>query len=235
MMKAFTEEKDNIQAAILSNKYQEGIGDPCPCGSDKATVFRCKEDCFETAPLQCQTCIVNHHIRLPFHRIQKWTGEYFKQTSLHDLGARIHLGHSGMPCPNRSSTSTGRPFVVVDRNGFHQFNLEFCHCDKDIPQTEPIQLIRARLFPATLNQPESAFTFQLLDDFHAHTLSSKKSSYTFHDALQKRANAVFPQDVPVSYVMLSGSLQTAYCCVDTICRVQPCRSGLHSPCHCVTF
>ena len=77
--------------------------------------------------------------------------------------------------------------------------------------------------------------FWLLDDFHAHTLSSKKSSYTFHDALQKRANAAFPQDVHVSYVMLSGSLQTAYHCVDTICRVQLCCSGLHSPCCCAMF
>lgn len=115
MMKAFTEEKDRIQAAILSNEFQERIGDPCSCGSDKA-IFRCEEDCFETAPLQCQQCIVNHHTRLPFHRIQEWTGEYFKRTSLHDLGARIFLGHSGMPCPNRSSTSSGRHFVIVDRN-----------------------------------------------------------------------------------------------------------------------
>ena len=208
MMKAFTEEKDNIQAAILSNEYQEGIGDPCSCGSDRA-VFRCEEDCFETVPLQCQMCIVNHHAWLPFHHIQEWTGKYFKRTSLHDLGARLHLGHSGMPCPNRSSISSGRPFVIVDRNGFHQFILEFCHCNKDVPQTEPIQLIRARLFPATLERPESAFTFRLLDDFHAHTLSSKKSSYTFHDALQKRTNATFPQDVPVSYVMSFGNFQAS--------------------------
>ena len=203
MMKAFTEEMDNIQAAILSNEFQDGIGDPCSCGgSDKAN-FRCEEDCFETAPLQCQQCIINLHTRLPFHCIQEWTGEYFKRTSLHDLGARIFLGHSGMPCPNRSSAYTGRPFVIVDRNGFHKFILEFCHCDnlKDVLQTEPIQLIRARLFPATLDQPETAFTFRLLDDFHAHTLSSKKSSYVFHDALQKRTEAAFPQDVPVSYFL----------------------------------
>ena len=142
MMRAFTEQKHNIQAAILSNEYQDGIGDPCPCGSDQA-LFRCKEDCFEMGPLQCQTCIVTHHIRLPFHHIQEWTGKYFKQMSLHDLGARICLGHSGMPCPNRSSTSSGRPFVIVDRNGFHHFIVEFCHCDKDsdVPQTESIQLI----------------------------------------------------------------------------------------------
>ena len=202
-MKAFTEEMDNIQAAILSNEFQDGVGDPCSCGgSDKAN-FRCEEDCFETAPLQCQQCIINLHTQLPFHHIQEWTGEYFKWMSLHDLGARIFLGHSGMPCPNRSSAYTGRPFVIVDRNGFHKFILEFCHCDnlKDVLQTEPIQLIRARLFPATLDQPETAFTFRLLDDFHAHTLSSKKSSYVFHDALQKRTEAAFPQDVPVSYFL----------------------------------
>jgi hypothetical protein len=217
MMKAFTEEKDNIQAAILSNEFQEGIGDPCSCGSDKA-IFRCEEDCFEIAPLQCQQCIVNQHTRLPFHRIQEWTGEYFKRTSLHILGARIFLGHSGMPCPNRSSTSSGRPFVIVDRNGFHNFIIEFCHCDKDVLQTEPIQLIRARLFPATLDQPESAFTFRLLDDFHAHTLSSKKSSYAYHDALQKRTDAAFPQDVPVSLFYFYGNI-FPYRSLDTICGV----------------
>lgn len=175
MMKEFTKEEDNIQAAILFNEYQDGIGDPCNCGSKNA-VLRC-EDCFETAPLQCKHCIVKEHVRNPFHHIQEWTGLYFKRTSLHELGARVYLGHSGLPCPNRSSNSNGRPFVIADNNGFHKTVLEFCHCDKGIDQAEALQLVRARLFPATITQPESAFTFRLLDDFHAHTLSSKKSSY----------------------------------------------------------
>jgi len=150
MMKEFTKEEDNIQAAILFNEYQDGIGDPCNCGSKNA-VLRC-EDCFETAPLQCKHCIVKEHVRNPFHHIQEWTGLYFKRTSLHELGARVYLGHSGLPCPNRSSNSNGRPFVIADNNGFHKTVLEFCHCDKGIDQAEALQLVRARLhnYPARI-------------------------------------------------------------------------------------
>ena len=56
-------------------------------------------------------------------------------------------------------------------------------------------------------QPETVFSFGVLENFHAHTLSSKKSLYDYHDALVKMTDAAFPQAVPVSaFESLSPSL-----------------------------
>lgn len=35
----------------------------------------------------------------PFHRIESWTGGFFKAAWLKDVGIKLHLGHHGQPCP----------------------------------------------------------------------------------------------------------------------------------------
>jgi CxC2 like cysteine cluster associated with KDZ transposases len=52
--------------------------------------------------------------------------------------------------------------------------------------------------PATVDTPETVFTFKMLKDFHAHTLASKKSTYDHYTALQKLTNNAFPAQTPVS-------------------------------------
>ena len=47
-------------------------------------------------------------------------------------------------------------------------------------------------------QPETVFSFGVLENFHMHMLSSKKSLYDYHDALVKMTNAAFPQAILVS-------------------------------------
>ncbi|KJA15195.1 hypothetical protein HYPSUDRAFT_95167, partial [Hypholoma sublateritium FD-334 SS-4] len=71
-----------------------------------------------------------------------------------------------------------------------------CHCDRAASQA--IQLSNEGYFPGTMVQPESVYSFGVLENFHTHTLSSKKVLYDYHDALVKMTNAAFPQDVPVS-------------------------------------
>ena len=85
--------------------------------------------------------------------------------------------------------------TAVHTNGFHKFGVQFCHCDGGASQA--IQLSDNGYFPGTMVQPETVFSFGVLENFHAHTLSSKKSLYDYHDALVKMTNAAFPQDVPV--------------------------------------
>ncbi|KAF8259198.1 hypothetical protein EI94DRAFT_1616974 [Lactarius quietus] len=59
--------------------------------------WRCT-DCFP-APVLCSQCCQDSHKRLPFHRVQKWTGEYFMPSWLQEVGISLHLGHSGDLCP----------------------------------------------------------------------------------------------------------------------------------------
>ena len=194
MMENFSKHFDDLQASILSNAYHRGLGRPCACGAAEA-IFRCAgaEKCSDP-PLQCKSCIVQSHQSLPFHRIEAWSGTHFIMSSLHALGFVLYLGHHGERCPNLSITHP-RPMTAVHTNGFHKFGVQFCHCEGGASQA--IQLSDHGYFPGTMVQPETVFSFGVLENFHAHTLSSKKSLYDYHDALVKMTNAAFPQDVPV--------------------------------------
>lgn len=195
-MEKFSRYFDDLQSAILlGTQYHRNIGGKCACGAEQA-IYRCtgQEKCSDP-PLRCESCIVSDHKRLPFHRIEKWVGTHFKVTSLAELGYVLQLGHNGHRCPNRSSKTTPRPMVAVHTNGFHEFPVHFCYCDFSVP--EPIQLARECYFPGTMEKPQTIFSFGVLENFHLHTLSSKKSLYDYHDTLSKMTNAAFPQDNPV--------------------------------------
>jgi hypothetical protein len=92
----------------------------------------------------------------------------------------------------------------VHTNGFHRLAISFCACQsadgKATPQYR--QLVTACLFPASVAQPESVFTFEMLDNWHQHALTSKKSAHDYHDALCRLTNPVFLKDVPVCFPSL---------------------------------
>ena len=195
MMEKFSKHFPDLQRSILYNAHHRGLGNPCECGSSEA-IFRCTgaEKCCDL-PLQCKSCIVQAHQSLPFHRIEVWSGTHFLMSSLHALNYILHLGHHGKRCPNLSTSTRPRPMTAVHTNGFHKISIHFCYCEGAASQA--IQLSNEGYFPGTMEQPETIYSFGVLENFHAHTLSSKKSLYDYHDALLKITNAAFPQDVPV--------------------------------------
>jgi hypothetical protein len=197
MMGIFSPHLDTLQKSILATEVVDEAGAVCLCGSGNMADFRCRE-CFASRP-SCQACIVQSHLHHPFHRIQKWNGQFFDPTNLHSLGYRLRLGHHGQPCPNRSQLSSrpGRLVVIAHINGFHTLNVEFCQCESSSTSPEFVQLMHAEMFPATIQRPETAFTFELLKNWHVHTLTSKKSGHDYHEALRRLTNAVSLTDVPV--------------------------------------
>ncbi|TFK58036.1 hypothetical protein BDN72DRAFT_782600, partial [Pluteus cervinus] len=152
-------------------------------------------DCFQS-PLQCSTCLVACHAHNPFHRLEKWTINHFSRISILSLNGVIHLGHAGQRCPNILPNS-GRQLTVVHTNGIHSIFATFCGCPK--PEPDYIQLVKGRLFPATINRPDSVLTFAFLEDLHTHVLTSKKSVFDHHSAIQRLTNAVAPDTVPNRY------------------------------------
>ena len=57
--------------------------------------------------------------------------------------------------------------------------------------------MQAKLFPATMTQPTTAFTFQVLKQFHLLHLEGKLSAYDFIGALCHLSDNVFPQQTAV--------------------------------------
>lgn len=195
MMDAFSEHLDSLQQGIIDSEYSASPGQTCRCGEGQA-LYYCK-DCFLSS-LYCKSCVVSAHSRTPFHQIREWGGSYFRRASLSKLGLLLTLGHDTGPCPNRSSSSKPRNVTIIHTNGIHDYQIEFCHCAD--ASSVLVQLTRSRLFPATVQRPETLFTFSVLDNFHMLSLTSKIPAYDYWNALVNLTDHVFPKNVPVSQI-----------------------------------
>ncbi|KAF8144857.1 hypothetical protein K438DRAFT_1992419 [Mycena galopus ATCC 62051] len=77
-------------------------------------------------------------------------------------------------------------FCIVDSNGIHEVGLDFCCCA--LAQEHDVQLLRARLYPATITNPATAATFRVLRDFHLLSLEAKSSAHHFYNKLARQTN-----------------------------------------------
>ncbi|KAG1733186.1 uncharacterized protein EDB91DRAFT_1330100 [Suillus paluster] len=146
--------------------------------------YRC-EDCLGSE-LYCTTCILSAHVRHPLHRLQRWNGQYFEQTSLKTLGLCIQLGHTtGQKCLNPQHAFNNN-FVVVDTRGIHEVALDFCNCATAKSHVQ--QLLRISWFPSTTSDPKTAATFSVLEQSHLLSFESKISTYEFYHALRRMSD-----------------------------------------------
>ncbi|KAL4259471.1 CxC2-like cysteine cluster KDZ transposase-associated domain-containing protein [Pleurotus pulmonarius] len=142
-------------------------------------LFRCPQ-CFDCR-LFCQTCIVNRHQASPFHVVEEWNSQFFERCSLQSLGLSIQLGHPlGVLCPNPTRTYE-KGFTVITSHGIVVVTLRFCDCGQAASRS--VQLLRARLFPATTIDPHTAATFEVLRLFQLLTFGSKVSGFEFYTSL----------------------------------------------------
>lgn len=77
--------------------------------------------------------------------------------------------------------------------------------------------MRARLFPATTQDPRTAFSFAVLKQFHLHNLESKKAAYDYLGALRRLTDNAFTADVSVGF----ESLQ--FLCLNNRIAIEPLR------------
>ncbi|KAJ7929448.1 hypothetical protein B0H13DRAFT_2228508 [Mycena leptocephala] len=161
----------------------------------------CCRDCFTDA-LFCKQCTIVLHRDTPLHQIETWNDEFFVPNTLKDLGLRVQLGHGRRgECPGTvakiaeeakrtpeevEKAKKAEGFCIVDTNGIHEVTLDFCTCGR--AQAHDVQLLRARLFPATTTRPPSAATFRVLRKFHLMSFETKCSTYEFYNALARESN-----------------------------------------------
>ena len=198
----------NYRSQILDELLRhDGLQDypsPPPCSNclDDPGLYRCL-DC-SAIPLYCDVCIVSRHDWLPLHRIevrlhypppslshvtllQVWSDGFYQRTTLLELGHSFYIGHHHTPCP--SPDSSFRKIIVIDLSGAHRINVQFCACVRGPGCVEPYrQLLRMRWYPASLDRPRTAFTFDLLDAYHKITLQGKLNLYDFYTAVLQRSD-----------------------------------------------
>ena len=71
--------------------------------------------------------------------------------------------------------------MVINVNGIHKVNLDFCGCNH--AQTHYKQLLQSQWFPATTFGPHTAAMFTVLKGFYLLSLESKASVFEFYSSL----------------------------------------------------
>jgi hypothetical protein len=206
-----------LDELLRRDGLQERLSLPqCVSCVDEPGAYRCT-DC-STSTLRCASCIVYQHENTPLHRLQVclyfckcsfltfgqvWNGNFFEKTSLNDLGYCFYIGHQHLPCP--SSDPKTQALLVIDVNGVHHLNVQFCTCTEDTGWIEKYrQLLRIGWYPASFRQPKTAFTFDLLDTYHKIALQGKLNLYDFYSSIMQKTDNCGRKKVTVSRISFHG-------------------------------
>ncbi|KAG1866919.1 hypothetical protein F4604DRAFT_1585294 [Suillus subluteus] len=174
----------------------------------------------------CPSCVLKAHQHNPFHNLQLWNGRFYETTTLQAQGYIMYLGHGGEPCPNLSHQPDPSPWedlgsmedvfaqeegdtindtqlgvsnlVIVHSTGVYSHSVSWCQCP-GAEKAHHLDLMKARLFPASLTRPRSAFTFDVLDNFLIDALECKTSAMSFYQKLRRFTNNAFPDKIPDQY------------------------------------
>lgn len=104
--------------------------------------------------------------------------------------------------------AAGDDFVIVDCNGIHQVALDYCGCANAKGLT--VQLLRAKLYPATVQAPKTAATFNLLEFFQLLTFESKASAFELYHTLARRTDNTGTLRVPVCFCLFYSKYNSSY-------------------------
>ncbi len=99
-------------------------------------------------------------------------------------------------------------FTLVHVNGVHKTWVVFCQCPEK-PGDCFQNSLESWIFPATRNKLRMGFTFAVLRDFHLHTLTSKKSSYNYIEAVKRQGKqCISPRLSGMLQYVINGMLKT---------------------------
>lgn len=134
-------------------------------------------------------CLVKSHVSEPFHWAKRWDGTCFEQLDLNTIGMEVRLGHGGLRCP-AVKPKEFKLVKVIDTNGFHEAQVVYCECCNNEMKSACIQLAWNGLLSASVKQPEIAFTFRCMEDFHLHTLTSRKTAFDYVKKLARKTDEI---------------------------------------------
>ncbi|KAJ7138480.1 hypothetical protein C8R43DRAFT_1089333 [Mycena crocata] len=134
-------------------------------------IFKCG-DCGQF--LQCHSCCLSHHTLTPLHVIKEWSGEFWIDTTLAQIGLVYQLGHGGFPCV--------APVV-------HQLHIRYCGCSKSDHADHLEQLLRNAWYPASVTDPATCATFKTLDAFRLYNVVGNMNVHDFIHAMERGTDA----------------------------------------------
>ncbi|KAH9959751.1 hypothetical protein BGW80DRAFT_1183207, partial [Lactifluus volemus] len=190
------------------------------CPEHRHARWRCK-DC-TTSPLLCRFCMRHSHLDNPLHRIEYWTGSFFRPAHLWEVGVYVlvqhHLGVMVLPIADSDlvaisgyldnitisdanhaiQDALNNHYVrVVHVNGVHHIALVTCSCRG--AEAIHADLMYCRLVPTTFSRYQTLFTVAVLDDFRISNLECKASAYQYFQKLRRLTYPMAPSRTPNLY------------------------------------
>ncbi|KAJ7201941.1 hypothetical protein B0H12DRAFT_1063385 [Mycena haematopus] len=183
---------------------REGLGKSQFCRDCRASgagvrLFRC-DQC--GGGLQCETCLRSRHALTPLHCITEWNGQHWVQAKLSGgvgtLQIIYQVGHDGHPCDHPGPV---RSMVVIDVTGIHHVRYRYCGCEEGsrVPLGTLGQLMGHGWYPATITDPETCATFEVLEWFRLLSVVGNINVHDFVGSLERKMDSVQIADVPDRY------------------------------------
>ncbi|KAE9385533.1 hypothetical protein BT96DRAFT_840585 [Gymnopus androsaceus JB14] len=186
----------------LEGRSMFGAGMQCNCGRIFANnELNCQHHCCDclTPELLCEDCMNDRHAYTPFHRLEVWNGHFFEQQSLEDTGLVLELGsHTKEKLCVMSELAPLETLTVIHTNGIHKITVRYCACNLAVHCRK--QLLRAQLWPATVTNPQTAVTFDCLEQFQMLNLMTKTSGTEFYETLECLTDNTGMRVPPVSFL-----------------------------------
>lgn len=89
-----------------------------------------------------------------------------------------------------------KTILIVDKSGVHHLGVHWCRC-ADKHTTDDLQLLEVGLMAATYKDVQTAFTFDVIDDYLATNVECHASAHHYFNKLRRLTSNVFPHTVPV--------------------------------------
>ena len=90
-MQDFVNRAEDLLASLLAREALPNDGICMQCAEPKRAIWRCN-DC-TLSPLLCRSCMRHSHFNNPLHRIESWTGSFFRSAGLWEVGVYLLVQH----------------------------------------------------------------------------------------------------------------------------------------------
>lgn len=115
-----------------------------------------------------------------------------------DIGIEIQLMHAAGDICKTYGFKVIENFRIIHHNGVHTMRVLPCACKQSAGVDTYAQLMRAKLWPATNENPQTATTHQCLDQFSRLSLLGRLSGYDYYRAVHAATDAASILGIPVS-------------------------------------
>ncbi|KAI0644780.1 hypothetical protein C8Q79DRAFT_912372 [Trametes meyenii] len=177
-----------------------------PTPTSREDRVRCR-DCMGRAHF-CVHCLHQYHRLSPFHRLLRWNIalRMWEKVTMAEMGLVLHGGHGGRQCPHKLRDT--RKMTIVHGRGVLTMKVSFCECvrrTKSYDHDEALQLIDMGLYPASWDEPRTAFTQEVIRVSSLLTAQGGLSTQDFYRFLQRTTDNVSPERVTDRYQQLMVS------------------------------